>query len=216
MIRNRIYSFKKCIHYLLSRFFIHYIEFVYHTSHIRIKGNVELLNVNKDKFIFGYWHGDTFALYPLMKEKKNKMKLVIITTENIRGNYIDSACKHYNYLTFRLPDSSINGNIIFKLRKFVNNTLDLALALDGPMGPIYQPKLFVFKLAQFLNRKIIPVNVKVRYKYVIKKRWDRYKIIFPFNRIEYYIGNPIEIKSNILKHNESLLIKQLKESRLCR
>jgi lysophospholipid acyltransferase (LPLAT)-like uncharacterized protein len=62
MIRNRIYSFKKCIHYLLSRFFIHYIEFVYHTSHIRIKGNVELLNVNKDKFIFGYWHGDTFGV----------------------------------------------------------------------------------------------------------------------------------------------------------
>jgi hypothetical protein len=192
---------------------ITYVELVYYTSKITIKGRADLLSINKEKYIFGYWHGDTFALYPLMKKIKDDVKFVIITTENIRGNYIDFTCKHYNYLTFRLPDVPVQGNLIFKMRKFLKNEYDLALALDGPMGPIYQPKLLVFKLAQFLNRKIVPINVKVLHKYIIKKRWDKYKFLLPFNHIEYFIGEPIDINANILKDNKSLLINQTKESR---
>ena len=97
------------------------------------------------------------------------------------------------------------------MRKFLKNEYDLALALDGPMGPIYEPKLLVFKLAEFLNRKIIPINVKVFRKYIIKKRWDRYKLLLPFNHIEYFIGDPIDVKADVLKHNGSLFVKRLRK-----
>ena len=205
MIKKRIYKIRKIFHYILSRIIIGYIELVYYTSRIIVKGNAGLLSVNKEKYIYGYWHGDTFALYPLMKKIKNNVKIVIITTENIRGNYIDFICKHYNYLTIRLPDVSIEGNLIFRMRKLLKNEYDLAMALDGPTGPIHQPKEFVFKLAQFLNRKIIPINVKMLRSYTIKRRWDKYKILLPFNCIEYYIADPVAVKPNQPIQRMSLL-----------
>jgi hypothetical protein len=207
MIKKRIYKIRKIFHYILSRIIIAYIELVYYTSRITIKGNKDLLSINKEKYIYCYWHGDAFALYPLIKKIKNDVKIVVITTENIRGDYIDFICKFYNYQTFRLPDISLKGNLIFKMRKLLKNEYDLAMALDGPIGPIHQPKMFVFKLAQFLNRKIIPINVEVSRKFTIKGRWDKYKIILPFNCIKYYIADPIEVKPNLFNQHALFLCR---------
>ena len=194
-IKNRLKIF---FHYFISKCYIYYIQFVCLTSVIRIRGRKELfLDARNNKYIFGYWHGDSSALYVLLKKAKNNISM--LTTEDERGNYISFICNYFRCGTIRLPDETRGGNYLFKVKNRVNNSCDLGISLDGPIGPYHKPKVFPFVLALMLNRAIIPITIKVRFKYNLKKRWDKYMLFFPFNGFEIEFHEPVEVVKEDLK-----------------
>ncbi|NMA82965.1 MAG: DUF374 domain-containing protein [Epulopiscium sp.] len=192
--------FQRC----LGRIFIWYLEWVYRTSKIKFEGEKDFLTADyKEKFIIGIWHGDSYCLYPCMRQEG----IAVITTENQRGNYIVDICNHFGYYPIRVPDESTGGNYFLKIRQEINQDpkRSLAITLDGPLGPYHEPKLFSFALALFTKRKVLPVSIRVKRKFHLFYRWDRYAIPLPWNQMTIRIHDPIEVEKKDIKEGFSLL-----------
>lgn len=176
---------------------IYYIKFVYKTSKIVSTGQYTLLESTQDeKFIIVFWHGDSYSLYPYLSGQG----LYVITTKNGRGDYINSICNYFGYKTIRVPDESEGGNFLFKIKREISgqDCANLAITLDGPLGPYHEPKPFPFITAYLTKRKVLPVTIKCKRKIQLKGRWDNFTIPLPFNRIEIDVHDPLGVPTKAI------------------
>jgi len=192
---------------VFTRILIGYIQFVYKTSKVVEIGNKDfLLNNNNEKFIVGFWHGNSYCAYPVLKDRG----VYIITTINKRGDYITNIGEHFGYIPIRLPDDGgSGGNNLSTIRKMINETKNqhIALTLDGPLGPYHIPKKFALQMALLTKRKILPISIKVNMKIRLTARWDKYLIPLPFSKIELHFHNPLEVKRNELDKTGEKIIE---------
>lgn len=199
-MKKIIVFFERIITYLS----IFYIKFVYKTSKIIISGEDYQLNPNnEEKFILAFWHGSSYTLYPCLKGKD----LYVITTQNGRGNYITTICENFGYKTIRVPDESVGGNFLFKIRREINGEKkgNLALTLDGPLGPYHEPKSFPYITAMLTKRRLILVTAKAKREIHLNKRWDKFAIPLPFNKIKIHFHSPMDITKKDLAEDAILL-----------
>ena len=177
-----------------------YVEFVYKSSTITIIENVE--NNNYNDCILGFWHGDSFSNYLLLKDiKKRSINLDVIVTADRRGDYISDICKNYNVNPIRVSD----GVKIKESLKEVKNISNIAnrsfmVSLDGPRGPKHIPKKLAFMLSNNSKKDFVIISSKIDKKIELKNRWDNYVIPLPFNNIEFYIEREKYIDKEILKN----------------
>lgn len=175
-----------------AQIMVKYIEFVYATSKVHYIGHRDILtNEDGEKVTALFWHGDSYCLYPALKGTK----IYIVTTKDKRGDYISDICSYFGYKTLRLPDNTESGNYIFKIAKIVNgeDLSNIAITMDGPLGPYHIPKDFPIAFTYLLKRKVMPVSIHVKRKIELTRRWDRYKIPLPFNTITVNFNQPIEV-----------------------
>ena len=71
---------------------------------------------------------------------------------------------------------------------------NIALTLDGPAGPYHKPKKFVLLTALLAKRRMVLMSFKFKRKIELKKRWDKYMIPLPFNKVTIHFYGPIEIR----------------------
>jgi hypothetical protein len=191
----------------ISRLSINYIKFVYKTSKVEMVGNIDrLLSKNDEKFIVVFWHGDSYCLLPMLRGQK----LNVILTKDRRGDYIALMNQYYGYESLRVPDISENGQHFLKIvRLLKTEPTNLALALDGPLGPYHIPKDFAFVTALLTGRRILPTSIKVKNKIELFLRWDKYKIPLPFNKITFEVMDPVEVLRNDKGENFSAVKKKI-------
>lgn len=167
-----------------------YTEFVYKTSRIKMTGFDNICRSDGENVLFLFWHGDSCCLYPAFTGRN----LFVLTTKNRRGDYIADICRRFGYRTLRVPDDSDGGSYIREIVRTVSeNSGDMAVALDGPLGPYHMPKYFPVAMAYMLKRRIIRVTVSVDRKIILSRRWDRFKVPLPFNYIELKFHEPVSL-----------------------
>jgi lysophospholipid acyltransferase (LPLAT)-like uncharacterized protein len=71
---------------------------------------------------------------------------------------------------------------------------DIALAVDGPRGPIYEVKQGITYLAGKLNKPIVPVSTSAKRYWILEKIWDKYMLPMPFTRGVIVYGEPIVVQ----------------------
>ncbi len=110
------------------------------------------------------------------------------------GNLQTAILSKFGYLCIR--GSSTRGwlSATRKIAENIKEGRDVAFAVDGPRGPVYQAKPGVIYLAQLTGSVIIPISSSARYRKIIPRSWDNYLLPFPFNRAVVICGNPIEVK----------------------
>lgn len=195
---------------IISACLYYYIDFVYKTSKIEKKGNLEYLESEyPEKFVVFIWHGDSYCYYPFLKGKQ----LNIVTTQNKRGGVISRISKYFGYDVIRLPDSAADGNYIFQIKNQINkkNNANLVLSVDGPTGPEHEINDFAMIMALFSKRKILPLSVEVEHSFTLKNRWDNLKIPLPFNRITVRVNDFYELKKQDRKENFSFAKEKIKK-----
>lgn len=195
---------------IISACLYYYIDFVYKTSKIERKGNIEYLESEyPEKFVVFIWHGDSYCYYPFLNGKQ----LNIVTTQNKRGGVISRISKHFGYDVIRLPDSAADGNYIFQIKNQINkkNNANLVLSVDGPTGPEHEINDFAMIMALFSKRKILPLSVEVEHSFTLKNRWDNLKIPLPFNRITVRVNDFYELKKQDRKENFSSAKEKIKK-----
>lgn len=158
-----------------------YIKLVGATGRIKINHPDRI----RDNIMLGYWHGDSYCMQLVLKEiaKKERRIQVIVTADN-RGDAIEQMIKHHGAQAIRLPDG-------LKMRPFFKQLKEdslskgniLATALDGPVGPLHEPKKLLFLLASEAGKEMSYVHFTYKRVLRLKHRWDNYVIPLPFSGI---------------------------------
>jgi lysophospholipid acyltransferase (LPLAT)-like uncharacterized protein len=150
-------------------------------------GRIEFHDLNKikDNMMLGYWHGDSYCMQIVLKEIiKGKKQFQVIVTADKRGDVIEQMISHYGAKAIRLPDG-LKMRPFFEQLKAESTTKGniLAAALDGPLGPLHEPKKLLFLLASEADKEMSYVHFTYRHVIRLKNRWDNYVIPLPFSKL---------------------------------
>lgn len=178
--------------YILSWLAWLFIQFIGKTSRIKIVNYevVKRIKESKKNIILSFWHGRQFLLVYTHRFKN----IGIMTSLSRDGNLLTAILSKFGYFCIR--GSSTRGwlSATRKIAEKIEEGRDVALAVDGPQGPVYKVKPGVIYLAQLTGSIIVPLSSSARYKKIIPRSWDEYFLPFPFNRAVVIYGNPIEVK----------------------
>lgn len=190
---------------LLSGIFLAYLKLVAVTGRVNVINEASL----KEDTIVGYWHGDSYCMQLVLKEiSKKKKRINVIVTADKRGDVIERIISYYGASALRLPDGLKIRHFLRKLKETSKAPGIFAAALDGPLGPIHEPKKLLFLLASQSHKNMVYIHFKYNHVIRLKHRWDNYVIPLPFSRITArveelgYIGK--EDLRNFNKYREAL------------
>lgn len=173
---------------LIGKAYIGYLELVARTSKIEVEF---LEKADVKNCILGFYHGDSYVMNLLMRElKEEDLKASIVVTADKRGNYIEELLNYYNMKALRMPDGIRMKSFLRELKeesKKRNETL--VISLDGPLGPLQEPKKIGFMLSNHSQKEFLGVKLDITRKIRLTKRWDNYIIPLPFSKIKFTISN---------------------------
>ncbi|MGB8452865.1 MAG: hypothetical protein WCD89_11115 [Anaerocolumna sp.] len=200
-INMKIKHFNHLSQQLTGEIFHAYIRLV------GITGKIELHNLDRirNNTMLGYWHGDSYCMQMVLKEiAKEKNRIQVIVTADKRGDSIEHMINHYGAEALRLPDGLKMRPFFSKLKaQSIEEDNILATALDGPVGPVHEPKKLLFLLASEAGKEMIYVHFTYKHVLHLKYRWDNYVIPLPFSRIIAEIEDlGIVSKSDLLDFKE--------------
>lgn len=111
-------------------------------------------------------------------------RIKVIVTSDRRGDTIEQMIHHFGAEAIRLPDG-LGMRPFFKELKQESRVQGeiMAAALDGPLGPLHEPKKLLFLLACEAGKEMVSVHFHFCRVIRLKSRWDRYVIPLPFCRI---------------------------------
>ncbi|WFR56490.1 hypothetical protein QA584_23200 [Anaerocolumna sp. AGMB13025] len=162
---------------------------LFHT-YIRLVGATGRIKINhidriQQNTMLGYWHGDSYCMQLVLKEVAKKRKRIqVIVTADKRGDAIEYMINHYDAKAIRLPDGLKMRPFFAQLKaESLSEGGILATALDGPLGPLHEPKKLLFLLALESDKEMTYVHFTYRRVLRIKRRWDNYVIPLPFSKI---------------------------------
>lgn len=166
---------------------------------------VTSLVVNKSPLILAHWHGDELALLHLVQ----RYRLATMTSTSKDGSIIDYVIHHLGGDTSR--GSSTRGGVaaLKGLIRLCRSGRIVSVAVDGPRGPIYQPKPGVFELSKLCSAPIIPIGVVVSSAFLFKNSWNKTYLPYPFSRVCIYLSEPIAALSETDDAKNFMLQKQL-------
>ncbi|WP_320046586.1 DUF374 domain-containing protein [uncultured Ilyobacter sp.] len=193
---------------IIGRLSAFYIDMVFNTSKIVKKGHCELLeNLSNEQFVIAFWHGDSYCMYPILKGSS----LLVVTTEDRRGDYISEISKCFGYIPVRIPDKNNEGRSLIRIRNSIEKYrgASIGVTLDGPLGPYHKPKDFPFITALLSEKRVLPISLEFSRKIQLKKRWDKYTIPLPFNKIKLKTHFPLKITKEDKKNGFFNLKEQI-------
>jgi len=141
---------------------------------------------NRKNFILSFWHGEQFALTRFMSDAG----LFILTSLSNDGELQTRFLSGLGYRCVRGSSSHGGMKALLKLIKLTKeyDYSPVAMAVDGPGGPIYKPKEGFVVLAKKTGMPFLPVRVKYHNCYTLEKAWDKYKIPKPFSKVSIFFS----------------------------
>lgn len=164
---------------------------------------IKEIEKKRGKIAFAFWHGEQFFLIPFFSFKN----IGIMVSLSRDGEKQAKLLSSLGYKPIRGSSSKGAISALIELIKYARDGNWTGFALDGPRGPIHQPKPGIIKLAYKTDAKIIPLRVFSSKKWILSKAWDKYFIPKPFSKVILSIRKPLELSG---KEEEDL--KKLKDS----
>jgi len=141
-------------------------------------------------FIYAFWHGRQFMLF----HSHRNSGIVIPASESRDGEIQAGILKRFGFDVVRGSSKRKGDRALLGLVNGLRRGKDLALAVDGPRGPIYEAKQGVAYLAGKLDKQIVPVITSAKSFWILDKIWDKYLLPKPFTRGIVLYGEPIIVK----------------------
>lgn len=140
--------------------------------------------------IYAFWHGRQFLLY----HNHRHTGAVIPASESRDGEIQAGILKRFGYDVVRGSSKRKGDRALLGLVDGLRRGRDIALAVDGPRGPLHEVKQGVAYLSGKLDKVIIPVSAGARRFWTLEKIWDRYLLPKPFTRGVIVYGQPIVVR----------------------
>jgi lysophospholipid acyltransferase (LPLAT)-like uncharacterized protein len=173
-------------------------QIVYRTCKFQIVQLDRFLNaMNGDRpVIFTQWHGNGHTAVPMAKMyHPNFSNFATLLPDDWRGGSLRIWADKMGATSFPLKltgDSTLGmARTVVRLTRQVMGGKTLYINPDGPDGPAHVIKPGILFIARKSNALIVPIGAYCRNAYIIP-RWDRYTIPYPFSRITFHVGEPID------------------------
>ncbi|NLP33970.1 MAG: hypothetical protein GX359_02115 [Clostridiales bacterium] len=168
-------------HKILSSIFNIYLKLVAATGSLTVIHEERIHN----NTMVGYWHGDSCCMQLVLRRIARKQeKFHVIVTADKRGDVIEEMLRPYKARALRLPDGWKMRPFLKELLSFAKNEDGiLAASMDGPLGPLHEPKKLLFLLASEAEKRVVYIHFKYKRVLRLRHRWDNYVIPLPFSKI---------------------------------
>jgi hypothetical protein len=148
------------------------------------------LNTAGKNFILAFWHGRQFLLF----QPNRVFDIVIPASESRDGDIQAGIIKRFGFDVVRGSSKRKGDRALMGLVDALRKGRNIALAVDGPRGPIHEVKQGVTYLAGKLDRVIVPMISGAKRSWILEKIWDKYLLPVPFTRGVVVYGEPIVVK----------------------
>ena len=143
-----------------------------------------------NNLIYAFWHGRQFLLF----HNHRNTGIVIPASESRDGEIQAGVLQHFGFDVVRGSSKRKGDRALLGLVDGLRKGKNIALAVDGPRGPIYEVKQGITYLAGKLNKPIIPVSTSAKRFWILEKIWDKYMLPVPFTRGVIVYGEPIVVQ----------------------
>jgi lysophospholipid acyltransferase (LPLAT)-like uncharacterized protein len=140
-------------------------------------------------FIFAFWHGRQFLLF----HTHEKSGIVIPASESRDGDIQAGILLRFGFEVVRGSSKRKGDRALLGLVDALRKGKTIALAVDGPRGPVREVKQGVTYLAGKLEKSIVPVITSARRFWVLTKTWDNYLLPKPFSECVVMYGDPLTV-----------------------
>jgi len=154
------------------------------------KGIPDRLRAEGNNLIYAFWHGRQFLLF----HNHRNTGIVIPASESRDGDIQAGILQHFGFDVVRGSSKRKGDRALLGLVDGLRKGKDIALAVDGPRGPIYEVKQGITYLAGKLNKPIVPVSTSAKRFWILEKIWDKYMLPVPFTRGVIVYGEPIVVR----------------------
>jgi len=148
------------------------------------------LTAEGKNFIYAFWHGRQFMLF----HSHRNSGVVIPASESRDGEIQAGILKWFGFDVVRGSSKRKGDRALLGLVDRLRKGKSLALAVDGPRGPIYEAKQGVTYLAGKLDKQIVPVITSAKSYWILEKIWDKYLLPKPFTKGIIMYGEPIIVQ----------------------
>jgi lysophospholipid acyltransferase (LPLAT)-like uncharacterized protein len=152
------------------------------TIRLRVKANGQ-------NFIYAFWHGRQFLLF----HSHRNSGVIIPASESRDGEIQAGILKRFGFDVVRGSSKRKGDRALLGMVDGLRKGKNVALAVDGPRGPIYEVKQGITYLAGKLNKPIVPVITSAKGYWILEKIWDRYLLPKPFTAGVVVYGEPITV-----------------------
>jgi len=158
--------------------------------HLENKTIPEGLAAEGKNIIYAFWHGRQFLLF-----HNHRHSGIVIPASESRDGEIQAGILHrFGFEVVRGSSKRKGDRALLGLVDGLRRGKSIALAVDGPRGPLYEVKQGVTYLAGKLKKPIVPVITGAKRYWILKKIWDKYLLPVPFTEGIIMYGDPIIVE----------------------
>jgi hypothetical protein len=147
----------------------------------------EGLRAQGRNIIYAFWHGRQFLLFYVYR----KTGIVIPASESRDGEIQAGIIGRFGLGVVRGSSKRKGAQALLGLVDALRSGKDIAIAVDGPRGPVYEVKQGITYIAGKLSIPIVPLSVAAKRAWVLEKIWDKYLLPVPFTECVILYGEPI-------------------------
>lgn len=153
-------------------------------------GPIDALNAAGGNYILAFWHSDN--LYAIFS--RVKLPTVPVISHHRDGEMMVRLMKRFGVTDFARGSSTRGGaSALRELLRWGKRGANLAIAPDGPRGPVYEVKEGVIGAARMAGIPIIPMRFHPERCIEFSRSWDHSRLPVPFSRALYVYGEPLTV-----------------------
>lgn len=173
----------------------------------------DCVNMDKLPYITVTWH-NRLLFYPLMFEKKYRIKTYAMISPSRDGQYIADLAKQFGVMSVRGSSRKRAAGVLNEALTLLRKGNTISMTPDGPRGPKYKLSMGPIILSSLTGYPILPISVNAS-KYWQLKSWDNFQIPKPFCKLQLVVGESIKIPPNLsdnkMEEWRKLVEEKLKE-----
>jgi lysophospholipid acyltransferase (LPLAT)-like uncharacterized protein len=144
-----------------------------------------------ERIVLAFWHGQLAMLQAAYRGRGAGICIQVSNSSD--GEIIARAIRPHG---IRAARGSASRGALASVREMVEarrEGYDLAMAPDGPRGPLHRAKPGAIRLAQSTGGRLFPVAAAAERRLVFRRSWDQFTVPVPFSRVHYAVGDPISV-----------------------
>ena len=163
-----------------------FIKILIKTTKYKVVQSEEAMKQKQAIIIF--WHR---KIIPTMLSTDFVEKKSSLVSSSKDGDILEEVLTRFDNLVVRGSSNKDNVKSLKQILKLIKTGFSIGIAIDGPRGPIYEPKSGALYIAMKTGLPMIPIGGYTNKKRIFKKAWDKFELPKFFSKSCYYTGEPL-------------------------